>query len=195
MLMDHPPEPPPAGAAPSPDGTADRPAAPVTSIQHFESPDAVEAASMAEQRAADPATENTGAPPDPNRGRDVARGSASVPGAGPRPEAARGSARVRPTPPAGPVVSRPAITDIQTTSGVPATPIPEAGQQQGTDRGESPKPDKSPTAAEGAEGAGKVVNGAVPGGTPAAGAEAAAGAGVNGSAAAEAAKARPETPV
>jgi hypothetical protein len=132
---------------------------------------------------------------------DVARGSAAVPGHPARPEAARGSARVRPAPPAGPAASRPALTDIQTTTGVPATPIPAPpaspqpedesatpgadrpareqrpgtdraaqeqrpgadraaqGQRPGTDRVEAPKPDKSPTAAEGAESAGTAVNG------------------------------------
>jgi hypothetical protein len=38
---------------------------------------------------------------------------------------ARGSARVRPAAPAGADPARPARTDLQTTSGVPATPIPQ----------------------------------------------------------------------
>lgn len=129
-MPDRPPEPPPKGAG--------RPA--VTSIQHIESPDAAEAQFMADQRSADRTTteDEAGKPPEESaRGRsdtggtpgEVARGSATVPGNRPpqvRADPARGTARVRPSAPSGPEMSRPAISDVQTTTGVPATPIPQA---------------------------------------------------------------------
>ncbi len=136
MQTDQPPEP-PDGPEPR---RAGRPAAPVTSIQQFESPDAAEASVMADQRSAEHATTTTtedaaavrGAPPSGSAhdarpaGQEAARGSAAVPGVWPpaRTESARGSARVRPT--GGSAAGRPAAADVQTSAGVPARPIPDA---------------------------------------------------------------------
>jgi hypothetical protein len=103
MLMDHVPEPPQGGEEPDP-----KPAVPMISIQWFESPDhAAEDHHMADQRSED------------QRSADQTKTEP------PRPAPARGSARVRPATPTGPDPARPATTDIQTTSGVPPTPIPQ----------------------------------------------------------------------
>jgi hypothetical protein len=138
MPMDRPPEP-PGGPSPGGPARARRPA--VKSIPHTQSPDAAEATFMADQRSADQTTtEDAATPQDPARGTalvrtdgaggppgEVARGSATVPGAWQavaRPDPARGTARVRPPAPTGPGGSRPALADVQTTTGVPATLIP-----------------------------------------------------------------------
>ena len=104
---------------------ADRPRS--TSIQHLESPDAAEAhvwLTSAPLTRPRPRTR----PGTPDR-RPIARGSAPVAGSrgatGAAPDPARGTARVRPPAPAGPELSRPVLADVQTTSGVPATPIPD----------------------------------------------------------------------
>ncbi len=146
MQMDRPPEP-PDGTEPSHDGRppVGRPTAPVRSVRQFRSPDAAEASVMADQRSADPITtteepaaprgtarvradSSPATPPSPVTPPDAARGSASVPGgrSAVRPDPARGSAPVGPAAPAGPDAGRPAVTDIQTSAGVPARPIRDA---------------------------------------------------------------------
>ncbi|MEV4640916.1 hypothetical protein AB0J80_26610 [Actinoplanes sp. NPDC049548] len=118
--------------SPEPGEPALRPAAPMTSIQHFEAPSdeiaapgapdqAGEAEPMPDQRAAEPARAS-----DDDRNRP----------------AARGSARVRPAAPEG--AERPARTDIQTTSGVPKKPIPAA--QPAEERPSAEAPAKDPAA-------------------------------------------------
>jgi hypothetical protein len=117
MLMDHVPEPPRGGEEPDP-----KPVVPMISIQWFESPeDAAEDHHMADQRSED------------QRSADQTKTEA------PRPAPARGSARVRHPAPTGPDPARPATTDLQTTSGVPATPIPEGAE------GPSPAPPQEPS--------------------------------------------------
>jgi hypothetical protein len=111
MLTSHPP--PEPGEPDS--GPVLRRAAPMTSIQQYESPDAAEAHSMADQRA----PENAQKPA-------IRPGEKQAPADGGRARPTRGTARVRPAAPSGADASAPAVTDIQTTSGVPKVVIPAA---------------------------------------------------------------------
>ena len=123
MLTSHP--------SPGPDepggGPVLRRAAPMTSIQQFESPDAAEAHFMADQRAADQRPpeptqmSNRPAQDRPTQDRPDRTGREGVEA---RPT--RGTDRVRPAAPSGVAASGPAVADIQTTSGVPKVVIPVA---------------------------------------------------------------------
>ena len=140
MLTPHP--------SPEPDEPGGRPvlrrAAPMTSIQQSESPDAAEAQLMADQRAGDqrspeptrmtdrptqdrPTQDRSG--PD-RRGQDHAAPARATPDRRGRESGearpTRGTDRVRPAAPSGAGASGPAVVDIQTTSGVPKVVIPVA---------------------------------------------------------------------
>ncbi|MFI7602963.1 hypothetical protein [Actinoplanes sp. NPDC049681] len=120
---------------PEPGEPALRPAAPMTSIQHFEAPSdatvvlpgapdqAGEAEPMPEQRAA-----------KPERAQDDEQVRAAA-------------ARVRPAAPEG--AERPARADIQTTAGVPKKPIPEESADEPTMVLPPSKPDNPEPQVEG----------------------------------------------
>jgi hypothetical protein len=116
MLTERPrPEPEDPGSGPTP-----RPP-----IQQFVSPDhAAEAQPMADQRSADKRS------PEPSETPDDARR-----------RAARAADRVRP--PAGADASGPAAADIQTTSGVPRSPIPPANVEDTVVLRIEPSPDET----------------------------------------------------
>jgi hypothetical protein len=138
----------PAGQPPAwspPAGTT-----PMTSIQMSESPEDAEAHSMADQRPADRATlADRGPEEDPGAARgnarvqpDAARGTAKVQpdrargAARVQPEAARGAARVRAESAHGSArvhPGGPGVADVQTSSGVPPTPIAAPGDEPAAD--------------------------------------------------------------
>ena len=116
-----------------------RRAAPRTPVQQSESPDAAEVQNMADQRP--PATEPDREVPTPAEHR---------------------TDRVRPTAPSGAGAAGPALTDIQTTSGVPKVEIPPATpapaepepaepQPATVEPASTPDPAREETAAEAAD--------------------------------------------